>query len=70
MLGGNTIEFARMPLDLVPKILNPVDVVFPIGKQNAIIDPIVFKLRNIQRIIATLAIGTGTTRVPVPAPPK
>jgi len=70
MLGGNTIEFARMPLGLVPKILNPVDVVFPIGKQNAIIDPIVFKLRNIQRIIATLAIGTDTTRVPVPAPPK
>ncbi len=44
MIGRNTIKFPHVPLDLVPKILDPVYIIFLIDKQNRVIDPVVFEL--------------------------
>src|SRR5882762_831610 len=46
-----------MPLGLVPEILDAVDVVFPVGKQFGMVDPVVFETGNIQHIVRTEGIG-------------
>ncbi len=40
-----------MTLRLIPEILDPVDVVLPLSEEFRVVDPIVLKLRNIQRVI-------------------
>jgi hypothetical protein len=44
MLGRNTIKFPHVTLGLVPKILDAVDMIFLISKQNRMVDPVVFEL--------------------------
>ena len=56
MLTGNTVKFTHMPLGLVPEILDAINVVFLIGKQLRMIDPIVFKFADIQHVIASPAV--------------
>ena len=41
---GYTVKFAHMPLGLVPKILDTIDVIMPVGKQFRMIDPKVMKI--------------------------
>ena len=46
-----------MPFGLVPEILDAVDVVGLIGKELGVIDPHVLECRDVQRIIASKAVG-------------
>ena len=48
--------FAQVALRLAPKILNPVDVILPIGEQHRMIDPAVLEPGHIQRVVALPAI--------------
>ena len=57
MLCGNTIKFSHMPFGLIPKVLNPIDVILFVSKQFWVIDPVVLKLRHIQHVIRTVVIG-------------
>lgn len=52
MLSWNAIESAQMTFRLIPKILNPIDVVALLGEQFTVVDSLVLKLRNIQGVIA------------------
>ena len=61
MRPGNTIVFAQVALGLVPKILDPVDIVFPFGEQKRMIDPAVLEQGHIQRVIAPPAVGIDNT---------
>ena len=45
-----------MPLGLIPKVLNPIDVVMSISKQFGMVDPKVLKFRYIQHVISAPAI--------------
>ena len=36
---GDTVEFAHVALRLVPKVLDPVDMVFLVSKQFRMVDP-------------------------------
>lgn len=56
MLLGNTVKFAQMPFCLIPKVLNAVDVVLPVGKMCTMVDAQMAKLADIQHIIALIAI--------------
>ena len=57
MLLGNPIEFTHVPLRLVPKILNAVDVIPLIGKELGVVDPEVLEVRHIQHIVGLPAVG-------------
>lgn len=46
-----------MPFRLVPEVLDAVDMVAPIGKQLAMIDPKMVEVGDVEHIIATIAIG-------------
>ena len=46
-----------MTLSLVPEILNTINVITLISKQLTVIDSVVFKLRDIQCVIAPEGIG-------------
>ena len=52
----NTVEFAHVALGLVPEILNPVDVIFLVGKELGMVDPKVVEIRYIQHIVSAPAI--------------
>ena len=45
-----------MPFCLIPKVLNAVDVVLPVGKMYTMVDAQMVKLTDIQHIIALIAI--------------
>ena len=57
MLFGNTVKFAEVPLGLVPKVLDAVDVVWAMGKELGMVDPQMPEAGNIQGIVA----GEGIT---------
>ena len=57
MLLGNPIEFTHVPLRLVPKILNTVDVIPLVGKELGMVDPEVLEVRYIQHIVGLPAVG-------------
>ena len=44
MRPGNTIVFAQVGFGLVPEILDPVDVILPVGEQYRMINPLVLDL--------------------------
>ena len=44
MLFGNTVEFAHVALGLVPKVLNPIDVILLVCKEFGMVDPEVMKI--------------------------
>ena len=52
----NTVEFAHVPLGLVPKILNPVDVILLVCKGVGMVDPKVMEIRDVQHVVAAPAI--------------
>ena len=56
MVLGNTIEFPQVTLGVVPKILYPINMVFVVSKKLAVVDPKMFKARNIKDIIARQAV--------------
>ncbi len=51
-----TVKFPHMTLGLVPKVLDPIDVIMSVGKQFRMVDPVVFELGRIQHIIAPPAV--------------
>ena len=53
---GNTIKFAQMTFRLVPKILNPIDMIFGICEGFRMVDPVVLEIADIENIIATPAV--------------
>ena len=53
----NTVEFAHVALGLVPKILDPVDVILLVCKEFGVVDPKVMKIRYVQHIVTAPAIG-------------
>jgi len=56
MLGRNAVEFSHVAFGLVPKVLNPVDVILAIGEQLGVVDPEVLELGHIEDIVAVPAI--------------
>ena len=52
----NTVEFAHVALGLVPKILNPIDVIFLVCKEFGMVDPKVMEIRYVQHVVAAPAI--------------
>ena len=61
MLLGNAVKFAQMPFCLIPKVLNAVDVVLPVGKMCTMVDAQMVKLTDIQHIIALITIRIDDT---------
>lgn len=55
---GNTVKLAHVALGLVPKILNPVDVILLVCKEFRMVDSEVMKIRNVQYIV-----GSPTVRI-------
>ena len=51
VLGGYPIEFAQMPLGLVPEVLNTVDMILPVDKAIRMVDAVVAKRRYIQHVV-------------------
>ncbi len=43
MLPRNTIVATQVALGLVPEILDPVDMIVPLGKVLSVIDPVMLK---------------------------
>ena len=56
MLLWNTVKFTHMALGLVPKVLDPIDVVCLVCKQFGMVDTEMLKVRYIQCIIPSPAI--------------
>ena len=52
----SAVEFAHVPLGLVPKILNPVDVILLVCKEVGMVDPKVMEIRDVQHVVAAPAI--------------
>ena len=52
----DTVEFAHMAFGLVPKILNPIDVVLLVCKEFGVVDSKMFKVRNIQHVLGLPAV--------------
>ena len=48
----NTVEFTHVPLGLVPKILDPVDVILLVCKEAGMVDPKVMEIRDVQHVVA------------------
>ena len=53
---GNTVEFAHVPLGLVPEILNAIDVIVAVCEELRMVDAEVMDVRHIQHIIAAPAV--------------
>ena len=53
---GNTVEFAHVPLGLVPEILNAIDVIVAVCEELRMVDAEVMKVLHIQHIIAAPAV--------------
>ncbi len=53
---GNTVEFAHVPLDLVPEILNAIDVIVAVCEELRMVDTEVMEVWHIQYIIAAPAV--------------
>ena len=52
MLFRDTVEFAHMALDLVPKILPAIDVISTLFKELRMIDTKVLERADIKRVLA------------------
>ena len=52
----DTVEFAHVALRLVPKVLNPVDVVLLVCKEFGVVDSKVLEVRNIQYVVGFPAV--------------
>jgi len=52
----NTVEFAHVALGLVPKVLDPVDVILLVCKEFGMVNPKVMEIRYVQHIVTAPAI--------------
>ena len=57
MRPGNAIVFAQVALGLVPEVLGHVDMVFLVGEQKGMVDPVVLEPGRIQRVVTIPAVG-------------
>ncbi len=57
MCFGNTVEFTKMALCLIPKVLYSVYVVMLFGKMCAVIDAVMAEFTGIKYIVASIAVG-------------
>ena len=56
MLFRDTVEFAHMALDLVPKILDAIDVISSLCKELRMIDAKELERADIKRVVAPPAV--------------
>ncbi len=61
MVLGNAIVLTQMPLGLIPKVFNAMDVVMFVRKQLAMVNAIVLKLRYVQGIVGTIIVSIDNT---------
>jgi hypothetical protein len=61
MFSGNAVVAAQMAFCLVPKILDPIDVIMTFGKALSVINPVMLKFGNIKLIIGFIPIGIDDT---------
>jgi hypothetical protein len=52
----DTVKFAHIALRLVPKVLNPVDVVILVCKECGVVGSKVLEVRNIQYVVGFPAV--------------
>ena len=55
-LFGHPVEAPKMPLCLVPEVLDPIDVVPFVDEPFRVVDPNMVEVRHIQSIVARKAI--------------
>jgi len=55
----NTIVLSQNPFSLAPKIFNAVDMVFAFGKGRRMIDAMMMKAADMQRIVRPVGIGVN-----------
>jgi len=53
----NAIVLSQHPFGLVPKIFNPVDVIFTFAKLLGMVDALMVETAHIKRIAGTVSIG-------------
>lgn len=49
---GDAVESSQMTFGLVPEVLNPIDVVLPVGKAFRVVNADMVEIRDIQGIVA------------------
>jgi hypothetical protein len=54
---GNAVEFAHMPLGLVPEILDAIDVRLPIREEPGVVDSVVLESGDIQHVVRAKGVG-------------
>ena len=54
---GNTVEFTHVALDLIPEIINAIDVIVAVCEELRMVDTEVMVARHIKHIIAAPAVG-------------
>ena len=57
VLTGNAVVFSEDAFGLVPEVFNAVDVVGFVGEAFTVVDPIMFKFTDINRIVRSIAVG-------------
>ena len=60
MCFGNTVEFTKMALCLIPKVLYSVYVVMLFGKMYAMVDTVA-EFTGIKHTVASIAVGINNT---------
>ena len=58
---GETVKFSQMALRLVPKILNAIDVIMFISEPFTMVNSVMLKLRNIQRVVTSKTVCIHNT---------
>ena len=54
---GDSVVFPQMPFRLIPKVFDAIDVILVVRKKLAMIHPIVFELRHIQRVVGAIIVS-------------
>jgi hypothetical protein len=54
---GYPIVFSQVAFRLVPEVLDTVDVVIPVRKQLAVVDPEVMEIGDVEHVIAAVAVS-------------
>ena len=54
MLGWNIIKSAHIPLGLVPKVFDPVDVISPVGEEFGMVDAHVMEFGDVYALKASV----------------
>lgn len=61
MVFRNAIVLTQMSFGLIPKILDPIDVIMFVRKMRTMVNAIVLELRHIQGIVGTIKVRIDNT---------